>query len=69
MCIFVNVKQLLIKYLKTMKPIKKMSKLELMNFVKQKDYSKYFKINWTLNTTKGLRIQISNWYQREILNK
>ena len=52
-----------------MKSIQKMSKLELMNFVKQKDYSKYFKINWTLNTTKGLRIQISNWYQREFLNK
>jgi len=52
-----------------MKSIQKMSKLELMNFVKQNDYSKYYKINWTLNTTKGLRIQINNWYQREFLNK
>jgi len=50
-----------------MKSIQKMSKLELMSFVKQKDYSKYFKINWTLNNTKGLRIQIENWYQIEFL--
>lgn len=50
--------------------IEKMSKAELMDFVKNIDPIKYHKMNWFKGaTTKGLRVQVRTWYNREHKNK
>ena len=52
------------------KSIEKMTIQELMEFVKKHDPNKYQKMNWfTGQTTKGLRVQVKSWYDREILKK
>jgi len=51
--------------MKTTAEIKKMSLIELMNFVKSFDPIKYQTMNWFKGqTTAGLRIQVINIYNK-----